>query len=68
MTFKANYSVKGKTPRNFTIDPNGNFLLVANQESNEVVVFGINKATGELTDTEKRIEVCAPVCLVFTEN
>ncbi|MDI1255938.1 MAG: lactonase family protein [Flavobacterium sp.] len=67
LKFKGNYSTKGKTPRNFAIDPNGNFLLVANQETNEVVIFSINKATGELTDTEKRIDVCAPVCLVFTE-
>ncbi|PWA05390.1 lactonase family protein [Flavobacterium psychrotolerans] len=55
----------GKGPRNFTIDPTGKFLLVAHQYSNDVVVFHINAVTGKLTDTGKRIELCAPVCLVF---
>lgn len=58
-------STLGKGPRNFTIEPNGNFLLVANQFSNEIVVFKIDKTTGKLTDTKKRIKVCSPVCLVF---
>ena len=30
---------KGKTPRNFAIDPSGRYLLAANQESNNIVVF-----------------------------
>ena len=53
----------GKTPRNFNFDPSGNFLLVANQQSDEVVIFKIDKKTGLLTDTNKRIEVPNPVCL-----
>ncbi len=55
----------GKGPRNFAIDPTGNYLLVAHQYTNDVVIFKINKETGALTDTGKRIEVGAPVCLVF---
>jgi 6-phosphogluconolactonase len=55
----------GKTPRNFVIDPTGNFLLAANQESDEVVVFRRNKKTGLLSDTGERIKVFAPVCLKF---
>ncbi len=58
-------STKGKSPRNFVIDPTGKFLLVANQDSNNVVIFKIDSQTGKLTDTGKRIEVCSPVCLVF---
>ena len=53
----------GNIPRNFNFDPSGNFLLVANQESDEVVVFKRNKQTGLLTDTGKRINVGKPVCL-----
>lgn len=56
----------GKGPRNFAIDPTGNFLLVANQFSNEIVIFNRDKTTGLLTDSGKRIAQCAPVCLVFT--
>ena len=58
----------GKGPRNFAIDPTGNYLLVAHQNSNNIVVFKRNSSTGELTDTGKRLELCSPVCLVFTPS
>lgn len=38
----------GEHPRNFSISPDGNFLLVANQFSNNVMVFKRNSQTGEL--------------------
>ncbi len=60
---KENFSVKGKGPRNFIITPNGNFLLLANQYTNEVVIFKRNKETGMLKDTGERIKVGSPVCL-----
>ncbi|HET6769816.1 MAG TPA: lactonase family protein [Chitinophagaceae bacterium] len=56
-------STLGKTPRNFNLDPTGNFLLVANQNSDEIVIFKRDKQTGLLTDTGKRINVSKPVCL-----
>ncbi len=62
---KGQTSTLGKGPRNFVIDPTGNFLLVAHQYSNDVVVFKRNKSSGALIDTGKRIALCAPVCLVF---
>ena len=63
---KSTIPTAGKGPRNFAIDPSGNFLLVAHQYTNNVVIFKINKETGALTDTHNRIELGAPVCLVFT--
>ena len=56
-------STLGKTPRNFNFDPTGNFLLVANQNSDIIVVFKIDKETGLLTDTHNNIDVGKPVCL-----
>ena len=56
-------STMGKTPRNFMIDPTGNFLLVANQNTDNIVVFKRNKATGLLTPTGEEIKVSKPVCL-----
>ena len=53
----------GKTPRNFNFDPTGNFLLVANQQSDNIVIFKIDKKTGLLTDTGKQISVPNPVCV-----
>ncbi|MBY0425821.1 MAG: lactonase family protein, partial [Cytophagales bacterium] len=56
-------STLGLTPRNFIIDPTGNFLLVANQNSDEIVVFKRNKESGLLMDSGQRITVPNPVCL-----
>lgn len=60
-------STLGKGPRDFAIDPTGNYLLVAHQYTNDIIVFKRDKATGKLTDTGKRIELCSPVGLVFTK-
>lgn len=65
LEFVQSQSTLGKGPRNFTIDPSGNFLLVAHQYTNNIVVFRIDKTSGKLTDTGKRLELCSPVCLVF---
>ena len=59
-------STMGDSPRNFAIDPKGNYLLIGHQKSNNITIFKRDKATGMLTDTGKKIELCAPVCLVFT--
>ena len=53
----------GSKPRNINFDPSGNFLLVANQDTDNIVIFSINHQTGLLTDTGKRISVPAPVCI-----
>lgn len=58
----------GDTPRNLTIDPKDNHVLVAHQNSSSISVFKRNKTTGMLDDNCKRIDVCSPVCLVLTEN
>lgn len=60
-------STLGKGPRNFCIDPSGNFLLVAHQHSDEVVIFKRNKTTGRLSDSGERLKTGAPVCLLFAE-
>jgi 6-phosphogluconolactonase len=56
-------SALGKVPRNFNFDPTGNFLLAANQGSDEIVIFKRDKETGALTDTGQRISVGMPVCI-----
>jgi len=56
-------STLGKTPRNFNFDPTGNFLLVANQNSDDIVVFKVDKKTGLLSDSGKRIKAGNPVCV-----
>jgi 6-phosphogluconolactonase len=60
-----NASTKGKTPRNFNLDPSGKWLLAANQDSDNVVLFAVDQATGKLTATDKHITIGNPVCVVF---
>lgn len=67
ITAKGQTKTGGKTPRNFTQDPSGKFLLAANQNSNDIFVFKIDQDSGALTATGTRIEVPAPVCLVFAK-
>jgi 6-phosphogluconolactonase len=56
-------STLGKVPRNFNFDPTGNLLLIANQDSNNISIFQVDKQTGMLTDTGKQIIVPNPVCI-----
>ena len=63
LSFVGEQSCMGKTPRNFNFDPTGNFLLVANQQSDDIVIFKIDKETGLLTDSNKRINIPNPVCI-----
>ncbi|MEO7983719.1 MAG: lactonase family protein, partial [Bacteroidota bacterium] len=63
LELKAHQSTLGKTPRNFSIDPSGKFLLCENQNSDEIVVFNRDAITGLLSDSGKRISVGKPVCI-----
>ena len=61
-------SVNGKTPRDFTIDESGSYAVSANQDSNNLSVFKVNKKTG-LLEFMKNIEnVEKPNCIFFTSN
>ncbi len=56
-------STSGKAPRNFVIDPTGNYLLAANQETDNIVIFKRNPQTGLLKQAAEQIHVPKPVCL-----
>ena len=52
-------------PRNFNLDPSGRWLLAANQDSGNVVVFKVDEQTGRLAATGSEIKVGSPVCVRF---
>ena len=56
---------QGKTPRGFGIDPTGSYLIAGNQDSNSLVVFRIDAKTGRLTPTGQKLDVPAPICVMF---
>jgi 6-phosphogluconolactonase len=65
LTFMERRTTNGKNPRDFAIDPTGKWLIVANQDGNNIVVFKINPGTGSLSSTGINIQVGNPVCLKF---
>ena len=58
--------IGGKVPRSFAIDPTGRWLLAAGQDSGDISVFKIDPDTGKLAATGQRVEIGAPVCIIFT--
>jgi 6-phosphogluconolactonase len=54
-----------KVPRNFAIDPSGQYLFAEGQNSNDINLFKIDTKTGRLTATGTKVEVGAPVCVRF---
>jgi 6-phosphogluconolactonase len=66
LTWKGAVPTQGKTPRNFMIDPTGHWLLAANQNGANVVIFKIDPQTGGLTATGNQLSIPAPVCLKMT--
>lgn len=65
LSYVANRSTLGKTPRHFGIDPTGRVLLAANQGSSTVVAFRIDQKSGRLEPTGQVLEVPTPVCVKF---
>ncbi len=58
-------STRGRTPRNFGLDPSGSWLLAANQATNNIIAFRRNQETGRLTPAGPVTEVPRPVCVKF---
>ncbi|HYF30087.1 MAG TPA: lactonase family protein [Chitinophagaceae bacterium] len=65
---EGHQSTLGIKPRNFNFDPTGNFLLVANQDSDNIVIFKIDKKTGLLTALPQQISVPNPVCIKWVKD
>lgn len=58
-------STLGKHPRYFCFDPTGKWLLVANRDNDQVVLFQVDRGTGLIKDSGKRISIPSPVSLLF---
>ncbi|WP_415768811.1 lactonase family protein [Pseudomonas sp. LB3P38] len=58
-------SVEGDHPREFSLDPSGKFLLIANQKSNQIVVVERDSKTGLLGKTVQKLPMDAPSDLKF---
>jgi 6-phosphogluconolactonase len=56
---------RGQTPRNFSIDPSGQWLIAGNQRSDTLAVFRIDQKTGALSPVGELISVPSPVSVLF---
>jgi 6-phosphogluconolactonase len=58
----------GKTPRFFTLDSTGTWLLCANQDSSTVTLFKIDRDTGLPKPMGAPVKVPNPTCIVLREK
>jgi 6-phosphogluconolactonase len=65
ITLVGHQPTGGKVPRNFLVDPKGEFLFVAHQDTDTITMFRINPKTGLLTAVGKPASVPSPVCLKY---
>jgi 6-phosphogluconolactonase len=65
LKFIARTPLGGKEARHFALSPDGRHLVVAEQFTNFVTVFGRDLRTGELKATGNKYPVNRPSCVVF---
>jgi len=63
--FIASYPTQGSTPRDFTLDATGKWLLVAHQDSDTISIFNVNSYNGTLSFHKTVNNIDSPVCLAW---
>jgi 6-phosphogluconolactonase len=56
----GHFHTRGETPRHFQFDASGQFLLVANQDTDSLAVFSFNLSSGVITYTGNKYRVPSP--------
>lgn len=59
-----NIYCNGDLPRDLEIDKEGKYILIANQNSNDIAIFKRNKITGKIKYKSKE-HVNSPTCIIF---
>jgi len=65
LTLREHVATKGATPRHFVFDPTQRWLIVSNQEGNNLVVFRIDERAGTLKAHGDPVPLTRPMSLVF---
>lgn len=60
-----NEHVRGATPRNFNLTPDGRWLLAGGQDSNTLASFAVDPKSGHITYNRSIINTPAPICVLF---
>ena len=65
LSFIASYPTQGSTPRDFTLDASGKWLLVTHQDSDTISIFNVNSYNGTLSFHKTVNNIESPVCLAW---
>ena len=65
LNYIASCPTGGRTPRDFSIDPTGKWLLVAHQDSDTISIFNVNSYNGTLSFHKTVNNIESPVCLAW---
>jgi 6-phosphogluconolactonase len=63
LTLVGHEPTRGMIPRNFFVEPTGAYVLVGHQESDSIVVFRLDNATGGLEPLRPAAHVPLAVCI-----
>jgi 6-phosphogluconolactonase len=58
----------GRTPRNFSIDPTGNYVFSSNQDTEHIFVLKIDQKTGRLAATGVQVPLANPGSVAFART
>lgn len=56
----GHFHTRGETPRHFQFDSSGQYLIVANQDTDSIAVFAFNLSSGEIKYTGNEYRVPSP--------
>ncbi len=64
LNFLCHTSTGGRVPRHFSIDPTGQFMVIANQESGSINAFRLDRESGKPVSSDKA-KLPTPMCIRF---
>lgn len=64
---KGEFSSGGSWPRHMALSSDATLLAVANERSDELVIFGLDKQSGLATDEVARCPIPSPTCAVWAD-
>jgi 6-phosphogluconolactonase len=65
LTFVQAVPTHGQTPRNFALDPSGQWLIVGNQDSKSVYTFKVDRDSGRLKQAGAPLTIDSPAMVDF---
>ena len=63
LSSKGHFPSKGRSPRNFSIDPTGKWMAIINRGGDNLVIYKVDPDTGSLKDAKLETFVSTPACV-----